>query len=448
MGHIIFVINDLVSVRNAVIELTQRLQRAGHKVTIASPRQQRTQIEPYHIPYIQLPAPETISDKRTYLQKWRDFHQRRYEAVQALNLDESIALIEQAQPDLIVVEAEIATHVIGLSQLDVPLATLAYFPSIYRGRKLPPLHLAIVPDEGWQGTAFGISVAWWRYNLQRIRGEIRYFLSNAGLYRLSILRHLAKQVGFDFRREVSIFHWMNPVTFTRLPLLSLYALEFDFPHTLRKNVKHLGALVNHNRLNIGRDEAEAQKLERIFQLIDDTSQQRVIYCAFGSLFAGDDSNFIERLLEAVKHRPDWIVIISMGARRDDTYNDIPEHVHIFSWVDQLRILQVADAIVMHAGLGTIMESLYHGVPMLSYPFPVNDQLGEGARIHYHRLGIVGQRDTDSPETIRGYIEQLLNNPLYHENVAKMQDTLANYSPEHTVRVFEDLLESERLIAIR
>ncbi|MEO1288288.1 MAG: glycosyltransferase [Chloroflexota bacterium] len=440
MAHIIFIINDLFSVRNAVIEMSKRLRRANHQVTIASVRQQRHHIEAYDIPYVQLDTLGTFQNHRPLVQQWLQINQRLDEAVEALGITSAVERIQALDPDLLVIEAELPEHVIALSQLNIPLATIGPFPNIYKLPKMPPLHHYIVPDEGDDGTAEHIRRVWWEYHWIVIKSEIKYFLQSAGVYRLSILRRLAKHVGFDFHKNASIFHWMRPITFTGLTYLYTHALEFDFPHQPPEKVQHMGALLNENRADAIGDPQQAEQLETVLNHASQQANQRIIYCAFGSLFTGDDSNFIERLLEAVKHRSDWTVIISMGARREDAYTDIPEHVHIFSWVNQLRVLQDADVIVTHGGISTVMECLAYGVPMLSYPFPVNDQFGTASRIHYHRLGIVGQRDTDSPETIRGYIEQLLNNPLYRENVAKMQDALTTYSHEHTVRVFEDLLK--------
>lgn len=438
MAHIVFIINDLVSVRNAIIELSKRLQQGHHQVTIASPKQQQKAIEAYDIPYVQLDAPSTINEQRSHWQKWRDMSQRLDAGVEALKMDQTLTTIEALHPDLLVIEGELPEHIIALTQLNVPIATCAYFPSIYKRKNIPPLHEYIIPNQDWQGSWLGIELMWLRYQLRLLRGEVRHFLSNGGLYRLSILRHLAKKVGFNLWKNASAYHWVNPLLFTGFPLLYLNAIEFDFPHTPPKNVYHLGALLNLNRIETV-PQAEDERLTKLLEKIADDPQQRVIYCAFGSLFKGDDSNFIDRLIKAVANQANWTVIISMGKRRNDEFQDIPDNVHIFEWVSQLRVLDIADAMVMHAGIGTVMECLYYGVPMLSYPFAVNDQFGTAARIAYHEIGIVGDRQSDNDTVIRQHIERLLNDTTIRANIDAMQAKLEYYTPEHTLTIFETLL---------
>jgi UDP:flavonoid glycosyltransferase YjiC (YdhE family) len=55
-----------------------------------------------------------------------------------------------------------------------------------------------------------------------------------------------------------------------------------------------------------------------------------------------------------------------------------DNVRIEHYVDQWRVLQDASIYVTHQGLNSTHEAIYHGVPMLSYPF-FWDQPGLAAR---------------------------------------------------------------------
>jgi UDP:flavonoid glycosyltransferase YjiC (YdhE family) len=47
---------------------------------------------------------------------------------------------------------------------------------------------------------------------------------------------------------------------------------------------------------------------------------------------------------------------------------IKPNVRVEKYVDQSRILQEADVFVTHHGINSTHESVYHGAPMISYPF--------------------------------------------------------------------------------
>ena len=44
------------------------------------------------------------------------------------------------------------------------------------------------------------------------------------------------------------------------------------------------------------------------------------------------------------------------------------NVSVKSYVDQWKILQEADAFITHHGMNSTHEAIFHGVPMISYPF--------------------------------------------------------------------------------
>ena len=70
--------------------------------------------------------------------------------------------------------------------------------------------------------------------------------------------------------------------------------------------------------------------------------------------------------------------------------------------------------------------------MITYPFNVNDQQGNAARIVYHKLGIRGDRLKDSPAVIRNHVEQATKEPQFNENLAKMRRQIEKYENHNLV----------------
>lgn len=440
MAHIVFVIGKLVSLQNAVSEITTRLEEAGHRVTIASMDDIGAAIEQQAIPFVQLQAMGRFDDKGSFVSKWLRIKARREAELAAWQMEDKIEALQALQPDLIVVETELPALVIGLSQLGIPMATIAYFASIYKYPLVPPLHKAVLPGDGWRGTRWGIEWVWLRYRFRLLRDELRRFLRHAGLYEIAMLRHYARQVGFDFRRGASIYEWLIPVTFEAFPMLYPTPLAFDFPHTPHSHIHHLGILVN-TRAHTERDADVQTRLEALLAKHKAADgEQKLLYCAFGTAFGGDDSAFIQRVIAAVAEQPTWTLILSLGGRGSVAgLGELPPNVHAFEWVAQWRVLEQADAAIVHAGLATCLECIQYGVPMLSYPFDVNDQRGNAARVAYHQLGLVGQRDNDTPEVIQAHLQQLLNRD--HDKLQSMRQTLQHDTPQRMVDIFEEVISS-------
>jgi UDP:flavonoid glycosyltransferase YjiC (YdhE family) len=61
------------------------------------------------------------------------------------------------------------------------------------------------------------------------------------------------------------------------------------------------------------------------------------------------------------------VLISLGGHDIDPAPFVRENVQVASYVDQWSVLAEADLFVTHHGLNSTHESIFHQVPMLSYP---------------------------------------------------------------------------------
>jgi MGT family glycosyltransferase len=71
--------------------------------------------------------------------------------------------------------------------------------------------------------------------------------------------------------------------------------------------------------------------------------------------------------------------------------EIPPSVEVHPWVDQVAILEQADAFLTHAGMGGSSEGLWAGTPMLVAP-QATDQFGNADRLV--ELGVALRVDTE------------------------------------------------------
>jgi MGT family glycosyltransferase len=99
-----------------------------------------------------------------------------------------------------------------------------------------------------------------------------------------------------------------------------------------------------------------------------------VYISFGSViwwsYAGLAASAMTTLANALSH-DDAEVLVSLGNHPlDAAARALIERpcVRVESFVDQWAVLKDADLFVTHHGLNSSHEAVFHGVPMLSYPF--------------------------------------------------------------------------------
>lgn len=110
-------------------------------------------------------------------------------------------------------------------------------------------------------------------------------------------------------------------------------------------------------------------------------------------------------------------VLSVGENIDTgSFGKLPENVRVYQSVDQIAVLQQADAFVTHCGMNSVSESLYFGVPMVLLP-QTAEQKGVAARTLALGAGI--QPDKMDAIQILAAVEQLLNDLSYRGNATEI-----------------------------
>jgi zeaxanthin glucosyltransferase len=133
------------------------------------------------------------------------------------------------------------------------------------------------------------------------------------------------------------------------------------------------------------------------------------------------------------------VLSTGGSLEPEQLGPLPPNVHAFDWIPQLEVLQAADCAVINAGT-SVYECILQDVPMVVYSLRFNDQNGTAARIGYHGLGIVGDKDRDDAAKIREHLQRLLDDRAFRQRVASMRRSLrVAEADDRAVRAIERLL---------
>lgn len=144
---------------------------------------------------------------------------------------------------------------------------------------------------------------------------------------------------------------------------------------------------------------------------------KLIYISMGTV-NNDMMPFYKRCLSALANQ-DYQVIMSVGnlvSIKD--FGELPKNISIFSYVDQIAVLQQADVFVSHCGMNSVNESLYFGVPLIMLP-QTSEQGGVAERVHQLGAGI--KLDKSDTTSILGAINKVFADSIYRQNATILSE---------------------------
>lgn len=145
------------------------------------------------------------------------------------------------------------------------------------------------------------------------------------------------------------------------------------------------------------------------------TRDKLVYISMGTV-VNNKLEFYKNCIAALRGE-DVQVILSVGELVDvSALGPLPENVAVYPRVDQIAVLEKADAFLSHCGMNSASESLYFGVPLLCFP-QTNEQGGVAARVMELGAGLMLEK-TD-PASIRAAVRQLLSERKFRENAAKI-----------------------------
>ena len=167
--------------------------------------------------------------------------------------------------------------------------------------------------------------------------------------------------------------------------------------------------------------------------------EKLVYISMGTV-NNDMLPLYQACIEAVKDTH-WQVILSVGDQVDaGKLQKLSENVFVHSTVDQIAVLEKADAFLTHCGMNSASEGLYFGVPLVMLP-QTSEQGGVAARVEQLGAGLRLKKTT--PEVIRGTLETVMNDPSYRDNVKKIAESFrASGGAKAAADCIEDCLRAK------
>lgn len=447
MKHVIIIPDRVTSKRLSAVEMARRLSSAGNRITFIGEGGDYKQIEDFDYIRLDLALSKLVSGIPPGFGESRGqgkdpanqiMRSEKQDAVleEAAHLNPLHSVLEKLSPDILLIDVEAHVYVLAALALNYPVALFNVFFNMRKYPAMPPLHTDIIPGRGLAGYPLMIELSWMRFRLSKFIHNKKDRIKHGDRARLSLFRRYAKLLGLRLSDHVECYQWLIPFAYRGLPTLVLNPKEMEFLFRPHPSTTYVGPMISSKRSNLPFLPEGGEKGSGIKHLLDsyrnDRKGRRLVYCSFGCFFEGSDTAFWKKLLIAFD-KTGWDVILAFGNRlKTDSLGEVPNNIHCLEFAPQLDILSVADCAVIHGGMTTVYECILFEVPMLIYPFKVNDQLGTAARALYHQIGMVGNRDKDRPEDIREQVHQAMSDQVMREKIRQMKRIINAYDKNNTV----------------
>ena len=156
------------------------------------------------------------------------------------------------------------------------------------------------------------------------------------------------------------------------------------------------------------------------------TREKLVYISMGTV-NNDMTVFYKNCIDALKDS-DYQVVLSVGSQVDS--KQLEEYVikseskaqfQVFPYVNQIAVLEKADAFITHCGMNSVSEALYFKVPLVMYP-QTNEQKGVAFRVHELEAGLY--LSGDSISEIQIALKELLQQSKYKEQATVISNSFS------------------------
>lgn len=180
--------------------------------------------------------------------------------------------------------------------------------------------------------------------------------------------------------------------------------------------------------------------------LDAARGRPVIYVSLGTM-NNVDTEFFETCIRAFKGSDAYVVISTGNGVRPDSFGALPENVAVHAWVPQAYLLERAALFITHAGLNSVHDGLYFGVPLLLIPQQA-EQTINARRVVELGAGLMLKKDQVRVETIRTSVAQLLHDRRFRQEAHRIGESFRNAGGmQRAVDEIENLLRQRGFTAV-
>ncbi|QUQ72360.1 macrolide family glycosyltransferase [Kutzneria sp. CA-103260] len=150
----------------------------------------------------------------------------------------------------------------------------------------------------------------------------------------------------------------------------------------------------------------------------------VVLISLGTSPSPGRAEFFTNCAKAFADTP-WHVVMTLGSSpHPDELGPLPANVEARQWVKHPAVLRHADVFVTHSGMGSVMEALSIGVPLVCVPHHAEQNVN-AARAAELGLGVVVDRETAAADELVDQVNRVAGDAGFRRAAEAMRDSIAS-----------------------
>ncbi len=313
--------------------------------------------------------------------------------------EETQRALEQAPTDVVVADLMMLGSLVAAEAAGVPRVVLFHMPEYLPGPGRPAAGPGFLPREDWVGRLRDGVLTQLFY--RTLAGYVPAFNETRRAFGLPPVKTAQELLGEYHRADLRLIQTLQ---------------AFDFPiEPAPSNVRYVGPVLD-----------DPEWIEPWHNPWPADDPRPLVVASLSSTFQ-NQQEALQRIVTALGAL-DVRGIVTLGPAMAGATLDLPANVLALPAVSHAQLFPHAAAVVTHAGHGTVMRALAHGLPLVCLPMG-RDQDDNAARIVAYGAGLRLKRSA-KPRQIAQAVQQVLGEQGFRQHAQRLgqliaQDVTAN-----------------------
>lgn len=320
--------------------------------------------------------------------------------------EETMEAIRQSDAQLLVADCLLPTALIAAEASGIPGVIAFHMPEYFPGANRPPGMFGLKPGKGIAAL---------------FRNRILTLLFNLKLDGfLPKINETRSQLNLP-----SILHTSDLVHGADLRLIQTLE-RFDFPLEPRPaNVRYTGPVLD-----------DPDWIQSWTNPWPETDPRPLVVISLSSTFQNQQA-VIQSAINALRDQ-EIRGLVTLGPALEKDLFAVPENVVVVESAPHSMVFPLANLVITHAGHGTVMKALSHGLPLVCLPMG-RDQNDNAVKVQLHGCGIALSAKA-GPGRIRRAIRRILTEDTFRQAATIFQEDIrASEQTAYILREIEDLI---------